>query len=451
MDPAAEQKVLQSFYDRIYQMLIYTPAGGNPAFPEGNTLVLLARDNPIDPADYKNAVSLTNPNGSLTAAEMLFGLTDHVQAFGTDFGLTGTSVARTYETIVNGANVAAVDDPTAVKDVAAANAFLFSDPAKKVMSVSYKKYLKNKAAYQAATTAYATAYYSLDLTKPKDQREWQVQAKGLQGAVDDAWNTWVAEGKDQVELNLDTLATRGNNATQSAFANAKSSLKEMSQASNTPGDPSWYLTTAFPSDWYDPSVEKNFTLFKLDSDSAYTSTSSYYGSYGASMKESLLGLVSWGASTDGSVKADSYHLETESLQITAKLQTVMLWRPWLDESLLRLAGWSNTAYPPGAISTGKMGAAANPGAMPLMVTGFVVATDVSITANWSTKDTSTITTHVAGGGGFKFGPFSVGSAKAGSDSSSSTASSTFDGGTLKFGGLQIVAVICEILPFCPPS
>ena len=64
MSPADEQKVMQAFYDRIFEMVTYTPTSvqgqGTNVFDPKTTLVQLDTDGSINLDDFKNMVTPVN-------------------------------------------------------------------------------------------------------------------------------------------------------------------------------------------------------------------------------------------------------------------------------------------------------------------------------------------------------------------------------------------------------
>ena len=140
-------------------------------------------------------------------------------------------------------------------------------------------------------------------------------------------------------------------------------------------------------------------------------------------------------------------MDADTFNLSAKIAIVQINRPWLNDLLFRMDNWYIDSKGAGGISNGTL--KDNNGLLPLIPTAFIVARNISITANWSTQDKShvedSITTHASVG----WGPFAV----SGSYSHGSTSdhfNSTFDGGTLVIPGIQIIGWVNEIVPRSAP-
>ena len=179
-----------------------------------------------------------------------------------------------------------------------------------------------------------------------------------------------------------------------------------------------------------------------------TSHTSDYKPYGGSAGFNL-GLFSIGGSARHTSQSQHASAETTNLRISFSYTLVTIRRPWLTFNLLGTKGWNlGNLFSRGKVSAGGK---ANQGSsvMPLLPTSFVVVKDVMISASWSKSDVDLIKSKTSGGGGFAIGPFSIGGTYA-SSRSKQTYSAAFTGGTLRVPGVQIIGVISQIVPLCPP-
>ena len=206
-------------------------------------------------------------------------------------------------------------------------------------------------------------------------------------------------------------------------------------------------SSLLPSNWYSTS-STGWTTFDSASSSVNTSNSSDYTSYGGSAGFSL-GLFSIGGSAGHTTTHQHASAETNGLRISFAYTLVTIRRPWLTFNLLGTKGWNlGNLYAKGKVSNGsKVNQGAS--AMPLLPTSFVVVKDVVISANWSKADLDLIKSKTSGGGGFSIGPFSIGGSYAHSHSKE-TFSSAITGGTIRVPGVQIIGVISQVVPLCPP-
>lgn len=459
MTPQMEQQVLQALYDRMFDAITYVPGQTSaPAFNKATTFLQFSKNEAINPADFNGAASPTNPNGDLGKSEAFARMVDAVPALQAAFAPTANNVSTVYPNIVNGANTTLTVSPDQKKIYQQAFGFLNTTTTvtdftgNKVTqsgpSQIYATYLANQTAYLAAVVGYRNAYNNYDLTDPKQQRQWQANEPLLRNAVQQTYNTWRSQGATQVEQALNALASSINNAVSAAIGDAQQAVSAQNQmASQTPGTGPWFMTMAFPGNWADPAAAPNFTQLSLSSKNLNTSSDSSFSQYGGGASWSA-GLWSVGGSASGSSGSQSSHMDADDLTLSAKIAVVRIVRPWLHEFLFRMNGWSMTGVPVNGISNGALKGNES-GLLPLIPTAFVVARDVSITANFSSQDKTHIESSMSGSTRVGWGPFSVGGSYSHSESHD-TFKSTFDGGTLKVPGMQILAWISEIVPASPP-
>ncbi len=447
-----EKKVLESLYDRIFDAITYSPDGKVAAWHKDTTFIQFAKNIVLNPDDFTNMYAPGNPNGDFKTAEFFSAMVDALPNTDTLWSDSGQKISDVYATIVDNANATTEVNPDQKKIYDQAFGFLnvetettdfrgdtktTTDPSP--IAIAYDD---AQAAYVTAVGGYRTAYNAYDLDKIEDQRGWNAVAPGLQLALDQAWNKWVRSGKAEVEEAQNALVSTINDAVRYVIGESQKMINAQHQLASTTGG-SFLPSYAMPSNWYSDSSKASKLTFKSSSLNKTSSTSAT--SYAASASGSW-GLWHASGGVSGSSRRDKAHMDAEDFTLEAELINVTIKRGWFNPLLLKMRDWYMTGTRMGEISNAK--AEDLKGLMSLIPTGFVVARNVSITADFSTEDKSfvsdSISTHASGG----WGPFSV-SGSYSHSSSKSKFNATFDGGTLKLPGLQLIGWINSVMPFSP--
>ena len=279
-----------------------------------------------------------------------------------------------------------------------------------------------------------------------DQRKFQAVAPGLQNTIEQAWNKWVREGKQNVERAQDALRTTINDAIAAAIRQAQDAMKDSLTGQEGLASTSWYPSYAMPTNWFDASCRGS--KLTLSSSFLATSTSDEASQYSSSST----GLF-WTSSSSEEKKTDTKFtsMQSSEFELTAELITVRIRRPWLNAVLFNMTDWWSKGIPKGGISNGALKENAN-GVLPLIPTAFVIAKDVSIKSNFTSQDTSHFVSDSTSQQkrGWGWGPFSGGGRYSHARSEKDTFQSSFSNGTLKMPGLQVIAWISTITPPSPP-
>jgi len=456
MDQATETKVLNSLYDRLFQAVTYAPEGKqNDAFTSENTFLQFAQNQALNPKDFTNLVSPTNPAGDLGASQTFANLVDQMPSQTSSYSPSSTLISQTYKAIVDGANSTTKPDPEQEEKYKQAYNYLNTTSTIKDYtgaettqtdnSAIYKTYLKNQTAYITAVSGYRTAYLGYDLSDPAQQRQWQANEPMLSNNVNQTYDTWRAQGAAQVEEALSALASAINDAVGNVIRDAQKTMSS-GMASSTGDGSKWYFSYPFPADFADPNAS-GFTAFSLKSDYLEETASAKATDWGAS------GSASWGL-WSGSTSASGHHAESHShmdaskFDLSAEIAVVRVFRPWLNDLIFKLNNWYTNMTDVHGISTGEL--TSEKLILPLIPTGFVVARNVEITADWSSDDKKHVEDSISTKASVGWGPFSV-SGSYSHSSSKDYHKSTFDGGTLKIPGIQIIAWVSEITPASPPE
>jgi hypothetical protein len=410
MTPERERKVLASLYDRLYDAVTYSPDGKDGAFPK-NIYFQMTKNTVLNPNDYKNMLSPINPKGDQRMAQAFSEFVDKMPRPGPLWSDSTQKVSQVLSTILANANEDA--RPTPAQQAIYEKAYNFLNVRTKVQTALGEKdkiepsaialaYQQARSAYIKAITGYRTAYNGYDLTKVEDQRAFNAVAPLLQNLVDDTWDAWTRGGKEEVEEAQQLLASTINDAVSFAIGQAKQATSAQFSLPSATGTGTFLPSWGLPTDWMLPETEGVKLSFK--SDYLNTSDSSTAHTYGAEASGSY-GLFHASASVDGSHVDKSHHMDAEKLTLEAELIAVNIMRPWFNPLLFGMKGWWVRGYPMHALSNGDPAKPA--GAIPLIPTGFVVAKNVTIAADFSEEDkkfvSDSVNSKLSGG----WGPFSL--------------------------------------------
>ena len=456
MTPGKEQKILESLYDRLFDAITYSPDGKVAPWHKDTTFIQFAKNIVLNPDDFKNMMNPANPKGSFTTAELFSAMVDALPTTDLMWSDSGNKVSEIYKTIINGAN--STSTPIASQQKIHDQAFKFLNIEKTTTDFTGVEktttqpseiaiaYDDAQASYVAAVGRYRTAYNGYDLDKIEDQRAFNAVAPGLQLALDQAWNKWTRAGKAEVEEAQNALVSTINDAVKYVIAQSLQMINEQHQlASSTIGGNPWLPSYALPTNWFTDDVKgskltlKSSDLNKTASTSATKYASAASGSWGL-----------WHASSgvSGSSEKKTSHMDAENLTLEAELINVTIKRAWFNPLILKMKDWFITGLEKGDISNAQVENLI--GIMPLIPTGFIVAKNVKIIADFSSEDKSfvakSISTEASGG----WGPFSV-SGSYSHGTSDSKFNAKFNGGTLELPGLQLIAWINSIMPVSPPN
>lgn len=455
MDQDREKKLLASLYDRLLDAVTYSPDGKSAPWRKEEVYFQMGKNFVIDPKDFSNMLSPSNPNGDMRSASAFSAMVDALPTTSPLWVDSGKKVSDTYALIARGANTATQISPEQKKIYEEAYTFLNTETETKDFKGNVKKktepsdvviaYDDAQAAYITAVGGYRTAYdgYNLDVTK--DQRAWNAVAPGLQLNIDQAWNKWNRAGKTEVEEAQNALASSVNNAIRYVIQESQRLVSDEHRLAPLAGEGAWLPSYALPTSWALESSKAS----KLSFTSAYLnkSESTFAQQYSAEASGSW-GLWHASGGVSGGKEEKTAHMDAQNLTLEAELIAVSIKRPWFNPLLLSMKDWYVLGYDKNGISNGD--SRDLKGVMPLVPTGFVVARNVKITADFSEEDkkfvSSSISTKASGG----WGPFSV-SGSYSQSSSKSDFQSKFDGGTLQLPGLQLIAWISAITPACPPE
>ncbi len=454
MDANSEKQLLATLYDRLFDAVTYAPEGKASQWGKNNTYFQMAKNYVLDPKDFEGMQSPSNPDGDLRPLAAFSSLVDQLPTPGALWSANGLRVSEVYRRLLPNANAVTDPDPAQYKRYEQAYKFLNTEVKVKSATGEKTKIMPSdeviaceeaQAAYITAVTGYRTAYNGYDLTKKEDQRAWNAVAPGLQLVLDQAWNRWGRAGREEVEEAQAILASTINDAVRSVIQAARDSVSDQHLfAPMTANGYQWLPAYALPTSWASTALKgSKFTLKSAYLNKTY---SNFAQDYSAKVSGGW-GLWHGSGEVSGGSTEKKEHMDAQNFTLEAELFFVSIHRPWFSPLLLNMKQWNVTGTEVNGISNGN---AQNPqGSMPLVPTGFVIARDVKITADFSESDKKDISNTISSKAEVGWGPFSV-SGGYSQTSSSGTFTSKFNGSTLTLPGLQLVAWMHALMPASPP-
>lgn len=460
MDAETEQRLLATLYDRLFDILTYAPKVAGAAVPPGleraRTMVHLSKNQVVNPKQFANAASPSNPEGSLAQAEAFSAMVDQVPLAQTEYrSRPGRTVSTAYTQIANGANSLLEPDPKQLKLFEQADAYLNTHRETKDLKGNIRKtpiptevfsqYLTLRTAFHTAVGKYRGTLASHDMTDPKEQQLWQAEAPALEAAVQSTYDTWRNADADLVEEALAVKASTINNAVRKAIKDAQDRTSQP-LASNVVGGAKWLLSYALPDAWTSSDVAPSFSEFTLSSSNLNTSKGTEFTSYGGGASWGV-GLWSVGGGFSSSELSVHSHMDSAKFELRCKIGVIQVIRPWFDSFLFGLDAWSMNGVGPAGIAKGNLDGV-DDCLLPLIPTAFVVARDIEITSGLSNVDQTYVEKHLAASASIGWGPFSV-SGRYSHDETHETYQAHFEGGKLVLPGIQVIAWVTSVLPFSP--
>lgn len=459
----SEDKMLQTIYDSLFAAFTSPPPNAQrqgAAQADKTYLILNWPGQQIDPAQYRNPWTPTNPAGTQEAAENFSALVDDAPLLNPVWSPSGRKVSKIYEDVMN---AKVVPPPENAGDKAAYDqAWSYLNVKKEIDnddpppdkvtvtadSPAYTKYKRAYVAYDAAVTKLVNNYFFYDMTKPEDQRKWSLLGPPLQDAVAAAYDDLQNAQATKVQDSISALAQSSNNQVGRMFKDAAAQFTAMRRASLVDPNSRYLPSYPFPANWTSADAAADWSDMTLTSKSLKTSESSDFESYGASASASW-GLWSGSGGFEKKEGHQSMSKETSNLTAEFKYARVTIVRPWLNFGLFGVDGWKTQTYPTvGKLSNGTKNQPVS--LFPLLPTSFVAIRDLKISADWGKEDMEAIQSSLSTKASFGWGPFSV-SGSYDKTSSSKKFASEFDGTTISNSGLQIIGWVCSVVPNSPPK
>jgi len=460
MKDAIELNVVQSMYDKIYDLLTYAPGGKKSRFDAQTTYIqLVSPSKTLNSEDFANMVTPKNPNGTLEANNIFADLIGPVPLVSPDYEPSGTPSDGTYGMVVR-AN--AIDEPDQKQLDLYNKAYKYlnqevtitdflGNETKNIMATPIKEnYDTNMVSYFTALSGYRNAFNSYDMADTKQQREWQANAPLLEAAVDKAWNTWRGQGASQVEDAMAAIDHSINSAVRGVLENSAKIYKDSQLAPLITGGAPWHLSYGLPSNWN--SDANLYSELRIDSQNVKidSKSKSIETGFGASYKTGMWWLKkSISVEAGYSRKDEQSHTEAENISISMKLCPVQIVRPWFNALIFSMGGWFlDKGNPRGSISKGNV-LDSNNTIMTLLPVGFVAARDVTLSGFAKDEFERHMEQDISGGVSVGWGPFTFGGHYHQHDTEDHFEAS-YENGKVKVPGLQIIAWVNQIVPLSPP-
>ncbi|MEG3918479.1 hypothetical protein QUA07_04930 [Microcoleus sp. T3_A4] len=328
---------IEQIYQFLYESLTGNSSGRNPIEQKNIFLTINIPGEIVDTDQFANPWLPDNTSGSTVALENFALLVNSIPLVSYKHIPSGSFVDFVYGEIVANANVQTVSpNPSEVATYEAAYNLLYVDShsvdtlgnpiTMKIESLEYRDYLDKRATYRNALLEYASSssqYSELDPVK------WALLVPELDKKVSLAWSNLQTPQSLKIEAALDILRSAGSSTIATMFSNAKRIYETTKRASLINPLLTWHLTSAFPTKWFD--VDSiNFTP----------------------------------------IATEFFSLEFARVEIR---------RPWLNPDLFSFEQWSVAGRQKGSYSTGIL--INNKGIFPLLPTGFIIARNLSVTAN----------------------------------------------------------------------
>lgn len=463
MTQEQEKQLLQAIYDRLFDAITYQPTGGVNPFTESETFVHFSKNAALNPSEYSDPVTPSNPGGNMRSSEAFSRMVDYVSPMEIEWNPTGSSLSSTFKLIVDSANANVEGDPKQKEiydkaynylhpETTTVNPFTGESVTERTDSADYVAYEENMGAYVGAITTYRLSYnvYLDALEDPdpdvrkKADRDWQAKAPMLENAIKSAFRKLRAGNAKYVEQALLILATTINDGIRRAIVMAQEGVADDRAFSSSMGIPDkWFLSYPIPGNWADGSLE-SFTGLQISG--SQTDIRNKSTEHNFSMDTSLnYGLWKVKANAGGKYEHRSSSTAKDSVEVSAKICKVNVMRPWFTDSLFRLANWTTDLCGAGGISNGKIDSTNRDTLLPMYPVAFVVAKDISIKADFSKEDLDIIEESYKAGVSVGWGPFAIGGSY-GYGNTEETFHSEFQNGELKVPGMQIIAWISRVVP-----
>ena len=306
--------------------------------------------------------------------------------------------------------------------------------------------------YNRALLAYSSEYNNA-ITTPSGKAAWPQTGKVWLSDVSAALQDWNAVGhKQEIEAAQATIEAAGQDAVNAVISEAKTAFDPWQLALQNVADTVPYAQI-LPSDWAEPDgADDGWVQFGYNSSHSRKhhreETTTWGGSGGVSF-----GFWSVGGGGGSSEHTELNEVDSSSLEITFKLGTALIDRPWLRTVLLNVRGWGLVGQEDGVISTGEGEAKADQNEtlwLPAIPTEMVLIKDVRIRTADTKSLYESLVSHTSGGGSVGWGPFSIGGSY-NKDVSDEKSTFDFEGGWLKIKGVQLVGWVSQLTPFSPRS
>ncbi|MGZ5369029.1 MAG: hypothetical protein ACXWXV_07465 [Aeromicrobium sp.] len=320
-------------------------------------------------------------------------------------------------------------------------------------------YFEKLAAYEDAALQYNSRRIdALAATDPAAVHYWAMNANILRNRVKAAMADWVSNG---YKNDYEEIAAFIDQVMQRDMALLKEEYRDELEKARLTGLASgsdFFYSALVPGNF---ATSSGWTEFKFSSgDFSSTATSNYSTkSWEAGASGGFLGLFSASGGGGATSSKSEYNASFNSdyFGLSFKMAQVPIVRPWFKLAYLLSRSWRYDQNNPEAKDEFISDGGKPPkGKMPAIPTSIIFIRDLNLSFGQSSGFSSFVaeseSSHVSAGGGFSWGPFSLGGSYSRSSSSGSTERKQgykFSNQGMAIDGMQVVGFKCHVLPKSP--
>ena len=342
---------------------------------------------------------------------------------------------------------------TTAKDLITGADTTISGPSPLVIAYNTKM-----TAFDNAALAYNNAHISaLAANDPQSVEYFAINAPILRNMVTAAMADWVTTGyKNQYEEIAAFIAQVEGRDMSLLLAEYKDDLEKAKLTGIASGSDFFY-TALTPADFYQSTGWSRFH-FSAGDFSRYANSSFKSSGWTASASGGFMGFgAHGGASSKNSSSQYNSHFNSDHCSMSFEIAQVGITRAWMKPSFLNSHTWR---FDPGNpdLKNNLLSDGASPphGLMPAYPTSIIfirnLMLDFGDSQGLQSYMTQSKSSSQGGGGGFSFGPFSIGGSAShfsASGKTTSQASYSFTDQGLSVPGMQIIGYRCHVLPKSP--
>lgn len=321
-----------------------------------------------------------------------------------------------------------------------------------------KAYFEKMAAYDDAAIEYnARRIDAMDATNQHAIHDWAINAGIYRNKVKAAMADWVSNGYknefEEISAFIEQVSRRDMSLIKQEYVEDLERARLTGIASGS----DFFYTALAPGNFANSNGWTRFG-FSAGDFSTHTNWNASSSKWAVSANASYLGFGAHGrAGHEESHAQYSGSFSSESTGMSFEIAQIPIVRPWFRTAFLNSKAWRFDQNNP----TTKNDLLSDAGAPPhgLMVAypmTCIFVRNLSLTmsdssglSQWMNDQKSSAQ---SGGGGFSFGPFSVGASashRSSSESSSSDWGYKFENNTLQVPGMQLIGFKCHVMPKSP--
>lgn len=445
---------MKKIINQIYELITLKPEIGNP--PTSSMVQLCHPGIPVNENDYLNALSRSNPGGDPATAVKFSELVDNIPLCGVaSYTPSGNSVDNAFALCIQ-ANGTSEPDPAQQLKYENAKRYLWKSEQivdmngnvtdlGEVPTPVYQRYLDLLEAYNIAEEKVIALKNKCDMNTTEGRSRYARESVPLIRRRDQtlsAWNSY----RPPIEEAFNTMATTINDVTRFGIRRAQE-IYEGSKITDPATDTLVHVSFSTPSNWADPVMADNMALIEVSHRVTDMTVTDYYEAYGGGASFGW-GLWSVGGSGGQTRQEHTEHSTATDVEISFRLGSIQIQRPWMDMTFFKLGGWYLTGQSKGVISSG-IAPNTDERILPQIPVQILVARDINISATWSDREREIINESRSGSASIGYGCFKL-SGSYEYSRSTDTFHSEFDGTTIKVPGIQIIGFVSAIPAFCPP-